>query len=222
MNELTVHISIDDVGASLRYLTMARMNSLFDLRLYGKLVEWHEKYDAKFSLYCFALADQFMISEIPDFYARDFSVSADWLKLGYHGKCTVPFAEEAGYEAGFDLVDNTLTRLGAGKTDTLRLHCWRATPEQKEFLRRKGVAALLYYDDDCLRYDENDTFLHCGLIHRRTRVRFENISEVTSDALCVGRKNIAAFTHEWCFDKEAEKMEIALRFYKEHGYEFIT
>jgi len=45
-----VYLSIDDVGASLRYLTRSRPDSLFDMRFYGKLREYHMRFGAGFCL----------------------------------------------------------------------------------------------------------------------------------------------------------------------------
>jgi hypothetical protein len=179
-------------------------------------------YGAKFTLYCYALSGQFLISEIPSSYRHEFSANADWLKLGFHQKSNVPFLEEKGYAAGFDLVEKTVLRLRAGRTKTLRLHYWKANLEQKEFLRQKGVKTLLTEDDESLHYNEEDFFIDHGIIHRRTRVRFENLNEISPSVLEIGRKHIVAFTHEWCFSDVAEKIEKSLSIYREHGYEFIA
>lgn len=217
-----VHISIDDVGNSLKWLTDNRPISLFDMRLFGKMKQWHEFYGAKFTLYCFALIDSFLISEVPLRYAEDFNNASDWLKFGFHGKRgNCRFAEETGYEAGFELVDQTITRLGGGTTDILRLHSWQGTPEQKRFLAGKGIRTLLYPDDDGLGYDDTDVFHDCGLTHWRTRVWYEKIDSINEQSIFVGKQHIAAFTHEWCFDKEADKIEKSLAIYRYNGYEFI-
>jgi len=221
-NALKVHISIDDIGKSFRWLTVNRPKSLFDMRLYGQLKTWHEKFGAVFTLYCFALVEQFLISEIPADYSDEFKANAHWLKFGFHGKCgNYPFAQEIGYRESFELVEKTIERLGAGKTNILRLHSWQATPDQKKFLFEKGVSTLLYPDDDCLRYDSNDKFTHCSLTHWRTRVWLENIEEINDKTLHVGREQIFAFTHEWCFEHVSGKFEEALKIYRDNGYEFI-
>ncbi|MDR3301789.1 MAG: hypothetical protein LBT01_04565 [Spirochaetaceae bacterium] len=219
------HLSVDDVGESLRRLASATnaTNGLFDIAFFNTIKKWHERFGIKITLYCYALANDFIISEIPSCYRRDFVQNASWLKFGYHAKCAKPFIEETGYKAGFNLFNDTIKRLGAGKTNTLRLHYWQANPEQKKFLRSKGVRTLLTKDDDSLPYNENDIFQSEGLMHRRTRIRFENIDTViTPEVLQIGNKYIVAFTHEWCFDKEAEKIERALQLYSEHGYKFIA
>jgi len=216
---LSVHLSIDDVGESLRMLTG---DGLFTIDFFAVLKKWHDEYNAKFSLYCYALTGQFLISEIPSSYSREFKANADWLKLGFHQKCNVPFLEEQGYKAGFDLVDRTVRRLRAGRTNTLRLHYWKANQEQKDFLRRKGVTTLLTEDDDSLPYNDDDFFVNQGIVHRRTRVRFENLNEITPSSLEIGRKHIAAFTHEWCFTEMAEKIEKSLSLYREYDYKFIA
>jgi len=220
---MTVHFSIDDIGQSFKWLTTNRPKSLFDMRLYGQLKTLHEKFGTIFTLYCFALVEQFLISEIPSAYSAEFKANAHWLKIGFHGKCgNYPFAQETGYREGFELVDKTIERLSAGKTNILRLHSWQATPDQKKFLFEKGVFTLLYPDDDCLRYGSNDEFTHCSLTHRRTRVCLERSEEINDRTLHIGREQIAVFTHEWCFERVSGKLEESLKIYRDNGYEFIA
>lgn len=215
-----IHFSIDDIGKSLRYLTRERPDSLFDLRLFGLLRQWHEAYGIVVTLYCYAMVDQFLISEIPDYYAKEFRDNADWLKLGFHGKCDLSFAKETGYVAGFTLCRQTFERLGSGTTETLRLHSWLATAEQKRFLASNGITTLLYPNDNTLPYGVDDTFMENGLLHRRTHVWFEHMSDVTPETLFIGKNYIAIFTHEWCFDENAGKIQHSLAIYKENGYTF--
>lgn len=217
-----VHFSIDDTGRSFRYITRNMPNSIFDLTLYGTLRRWHEDYGLKVTLYCLALIDQFLLSEIPNTYSVEFRENAEWLRFGFHGKSALPFREETGYQAGYELVDTTLNRLGAGRADgILRMHCWTATPEQKLFLLEQGVHTLLYPDDDCLKYNDHDFYYDCGLCHRRTRIRYEAMRNVQEESLHTGRDFLAAFTHEWCFAEQKEKIEESLAVFQRNGYEFI-
>ena len=222
MKRNTVHLSIDDVGKSLRWISNERPASIFGARFFGTLRRWHEQYNAMFTLYAYLEIESFSITDFPLQYVDDFRKNAHWLKLGYHGNSTISFIEETDYEKGFVQFNNAASRLNAGKTDTLRLHYWKATPQQKDFLSRSGVSCLLYPDDSGLPYGENDTFYDCGLLHRRTRVRFENIDEITPHSLAIGREHVDAFTHEWCFDEVASKMENAMEIYSKHGYGFIV
>ena len=222
MEQKTVHFSIDDIGGTLRHLTHTRPSSLFDLPLFKRLKSWNLKYGVKATMYCYALVEgDFLISEIPGCYAKDFTESEDWLKFGFHSKRDIPGKEETGYAAGFELIETTMSKLSAGTTDILRMHYYEATSEQKVFLREKGVKTLLYIDDDSIPYDENDIFMDCGLRHFRTRVQFEKIPSITPEALHIGRNNIAAFTHEWCFDENADKIEHGFEIYHEEGYVFV-
>jgi hypothetical protein len=222
----SVHLSIDDVSESLQMLhkcsTYAGGGGMFKSTLFARLKKYHDQYNAKFTLYCYAIKDKFLISEIPFSFRQEFKANKDWLKLGFHQKCDVPFLEEEGYAAGFELVERTVKCLHSGRTNTLRLHYWKANPEQKNFLRSKGVTTLLTEDDDRLPYNDDDFFISQGIVCRRTRVRFENLNEINPSTLAIGRKHIVAFTHEWCFADVTEKIEKALSLYREHGYKFIT
>ncbi len=218
-----VHFSIDDVGKSFLWLVRNQPVSLYDMNLYATLRMWHEIYDIKVTLYCFSMLENFLVSEIPDRYRRDFENASDWMKFGFHQKSPVSMRDETieGIKAGYELFDETMTRLGAGRTDILRVHSWYALPEQKDYLRFVGIRQLLYPDDDCLKYDQDDVFWDCGLLHRRTKVWFEKMDDYTEDSLCIGRNEIAVFTHEWCFLSIKEKIEKAISLYRKNEYCFI-
>lgn len=132
----TIHFSVDDVGSCLR--DACESESLFDVPFFAKLKEWHDNCELRVTCYCFAMTDTWLISELSDRLAPDFKRNRKWLKFGFHAKRDLAFEEESGYRAGFELVNTTLRRLGAGRTDTLRLHYWNASAEQKRFLARGG------------------------------------------------------------------------------------
>ena len=216
----TVHFSVDDVGWRLHEANDCA--GLFGVPFFAKLKEWHEEFGLRATCYCFAMTDDRPISELSGDLAPDFKRNRGWLKFGFHAKRDLALAEENDCAAGFELVDATMRRLGAGRTNTLRLHHWEATPGQKEFLRSKGIKTLLTEDDDALPYGEDDAFVEHGLIHRRTRVRFEEIERIGKETLHIGRKHIVAFTHEWCFDEQIPKIGEALRLYADAGYGFVA
>jgi hypothetical protein len=219
---MIIHFSIDDVCRAFRYLTKNRPASIFDMRLFGTLREWHNEFGLLVSLYCFNEMDNFMFSQIPKEYAEDFRASCDWLKIGFHGKCgNYPFKHEVDYIAGFESMEQTISRLGMGKTNILRLHTWQATQSQKKFLAERGIKILLYPNDDT-EYDKNDAFNDGIITHWRTRVWFEKIELITENSLCVGLKRICAFTHEQHFECEIEKIQKALKIYGRAGYEYVS
>jgi hypothetical protein len=55
-----VYLSIDDVGGSLKTLT-SEGGSMFKSPFFAELKNLHDRYDAKFSLYCYALTSKFFI-----------------------------------------------------------------------------------------------------------------------------------------------------------------
>ena len=217
------HFSIDDVGRSLRWLTKTRPASFFDMRLFGKLQEWRHKYGLLTTLYCFATIDEFDLMQIPQEYAKEFEANSDWLKLGFHGKSgDYPFSQESDYVEGYNTAAAAISNLGAGTTNMLRLHSWVATDKQKRLLLDVGVETLLYPDNEDLPYDCNGEFVQDGITHKRTDVWFEKLPSLSPVSLCVGNKEVIAFTHEWCFDHEAEKIDEALSIYRNHGYSFFA
>jgi len=215
-----VHFSIDDVGKSLRYLTRSRPTSMFDLRFFGTLKHWHETFGINVTLYCYAMLEDFLISEIPDCYGDELKKSNTWLSFGFHSKCSLPFVKETGYAAGFELCQQAFERLGVGKTNTLRLHSWLATKEQKDFLYANGIKTLLYPDNDNHPYQSDDTFSEAGLAHQRTHVWIEKLDAITNELLCIGKEKVIVFTHEWCFDENLDKIGRLFSIYKDNGYIF--
>lgn len=216
-----VHLSIDDIGKSLRWLSYNKPNSIFDMRLYGQLKQWHDTYNARFSLYCFAMLDDYLITEMPDTYADELGKSGDWLKFGFHGKNNSRFFDEEGYKAGYALFMKAAENAGMPVTDTIRLHNWLASDEQKTFLHTRGINTLLYPDDEKLPYFDKDEFMENGMEHWKTHIRFEHLDEVTQDTLFIGRSRIVAFTHEKYVETERDKIENALKIFCSHGYHFI-
>lgn len=215
-----VHLSIDDVCNAFRWLANNRPESLFDMRLFGKLYEWHEKYGISFSLYCFAETEGFKLLDIPQCYAKDFANSREWLKFGYHGRCAMRFEDDKEYDIGFEMFKQVSDNLMMKRTDILRLHNWYATSEQKKYLHKMGIKTLLYPDVVELPYEDNDMFIDCSLEHWKTHIRFEYLQELSESSLKVGKERIVAFTHEKYFDGEADKIEKAIKIYMENGYDF--
>jgi hypothetical protein len=216
-----VHLSIDDVGASLRWLFQNGPQSVWDMRFFGKLRELREKYHAEFTLYCFYdFGGGLTFNDMPDNYAKEFSLCADWLKFGFHSRNGEPFLSDADWMPAFVSVYSAIRRYGIGETDVLRLHYWKASQEQKHRLRDMGVMTLLYPNEE--RYYQYDRYSEAGIVHRRTRVCFEKISELNECALAVGVSVVVAFTHERFFEQQSVNMEFALRSYSENGYSFFS
>lgn len=215
-----VYFSIDDAGPSLRYLTRSGEESIFALRFYGRLREWHRRFGARFDLYCFSRLEDFSLSLVPDRYAEEFRENGDWLRFGFHGLPGMPFLKTAAYQEEYALFRENAQRLGMAGTDVLRVHYWNASPEQAEFLRRQGIRVLLAKDDPEAPGDPGGTWVENGLERWRTNVRFERLPAVTEEALYLGRERVVAFTHEWAFDGCADLIEEALTLYQRNGYRF--
>jgi len=209
----SVHLSIDDIYMSLR----SEENNILSV-----LKQMHTAFGAKFTLYHYTDMEGWQIEQIPKPIGAFLKDNRDWLKLGFHSANETPFSSsERDYNQCFLRSRCIWGKLKAATTDILRLHYWDATDEQKDFLRKKGVQVLLMRDDDDLPYDEFDKYEECGITMRRTRVRFENITDISLDSLHIGKPFIAAFTHEWCFAENEGKIWRALEIYSGNGYTFI-
>lgn len=218
---MDVHISIDDVWKSLRYIIRNQPDSIFDLWFYGTLKKWHDMYGAKFTCYCIVKMDDFSFFDIPYHYKKDFADCSHWLRFGFHSCDATSFCKTVDYMNMYDDYMRYLRELKMGETDFLRLHSWLATDEQRLFLASRGIKMIHYPNDDEIPYDSADEFCENGLLHKRTRVWLEKTPEITEKTLHIGRNYIGVFTHEWCFDEQKNKMETAIQEYKQSGYCFI-
>src|SRR5690606_29399357 len=85
-----VHISIDDVHTVFRDLTENQQvyRSIFDQPFLGKLKEFHDKYGAVFSLYCFLKSEpnkpDWDLERSTGKWAKEFAEHGKWLKFGIH------------------------------------------------------------------------------------------------------------------------------------------
>lgn len=216
-----VHYSIDDVWKSLLWLTEHRPSSLFEMRFFGTLKYFHETFDAKFTLYCIAEGPGYSFCRIPPDYREEFLENSAWLRFGFHSVTDQPFKETESYQESFFAFVKKQEELGMGKTDTLRLHSWGIRDDQLDFLRSQGISTILYPDEAHLPYDENGLFMRKGMVFRRTGVWLEKKEYIDGDMLKTGGGVCTVFTHEWCFDREKDKMEKALFLHNASGYCFL-
>ena len=92
-----IHLSIDDIGKSLTWLANYKPDSIFDMRLYGTLLQWHKEYEAKFTLYCFPIDSNILTQEMLLSYADEFRINSNWLRFGYHGRNETRFCDDGQY-----------------------------------------------------------------------------------------------------------------------------
>jgi hypothetical protein len=202
---MTVHFSVDDVSNSLRDITGT--GDPFGDRMFRQLVLRHDLYGLKCTLYVYLDA----LLPLPALkFWRDHAV---WLKLGYHSATDQPFSEESGYQSNFQAAKRIFRKIKCGTTDTIRLHYWECTDEQGSFLKRNGVETLLVKADTQSIQSINAVL---------TDICFENIDTADRERLFTGKAQTVAFTHEWCFAENVQKIETALGLWKNSGYEFIA
>ncbi|MCI8294321.1 MAG: hypothetical protein HFG22_00230 [Lachnospiraceae bacterium] len=222
---LWAHYSIDDVWKTLRWLTINRPVSIFDMDFFQLLKEWHGSFGARFTLYCImAMPDSgWTFTDIPDTYGEEFKTNEDWLRFGFHSITDKPFFEEGdGWEKSFLNFEEKRKRLNMGGTDCLRLHSWEVEDTQLTFLSEHGVSTILYKNEEGVSYDENGFFEKNKMTFRRTDLWLEK----TKTSVPLGLKKIQSmdhtvFTHEWCFWEQTAKIKTALEFHKQNGYKFL-
>lgn len=222
---LWVHYSIDDVWKTLRWLTVNRPASIFDMNFFHILKEWHELFGARFTMYCIiAMRDSgWTFYDIPDAYREDFKANEDWLRFGFHSITDKPFFEEGDeWEKSFLNFEEKRKRLGMGGTDCLRLHSWEVEDSQLAFLLKHGVSIILYKNEEGVPYDENGFFEKQKMTFRRTDLWVEKTgTSVPLELRKIQSGNHTVFTHEWCFWEQTEKIKKALAFHRQNGYKFL-
>lgn len=218
--KLTVHFSVDDVGQCFRYAYDHNVRSLFDVPEYAFLMELHNDYGICCSCYIFEPTDFFEFAMENKSIKGDF-IDNKWLRFGFHGN-KVPFQKDWSVRSEYYLFEHTCNLLGAEMTDIIRLHNWYATETQKAFLKSKGITTLLYPNDICLKYDENDEFYADGLLHKKTNVRIEMLDEINEQNLQIGIKDhIVIFTHEKDLLTLRKKIYKVIRLFCRNGYTFV-
>ena len=152
-----IHISLDDVNLSVGNLADKKYESLWDEPLFCRLKEYHETYGAVFSLYVFE--DTFR--QIGDEYHKDFSDSADWLKIGLHSHSVAErYDESTDYQTGktaWNRFVDSVTYI-TGTTRSIdrfpRLHYYSGSKECLLGMKdaNLGAVGFLAADDDRISY----------------------------------------------------------------------
>ena len=212
-----VHLSIDDIGASLRWACLNLPQSIWDMRFFGKLKELNMRYGAEFTLYCYYdIGNNFCFDSLPAIYLSEFSQAENWLKFGFHATNKLPFSQASDWEKHFAKFSEIIAVHNIGGTDILRVHCWETTDAQECYLQKSGIRTLL------IRKQEDD-YIKNGIYHRSTNTCFEKISSAISDlVLEIGKPHLIAFTHEWIFEQQISKIESSIELYVNSGYGFFS
>lgn len=232
------HISIDDATQIFQDISFHSYDSIFDNQTMMSLQKLHEKYGLKVTLYVFGELDTFDLDSFPDFYKTEFQQNADWLKIGFHS-ITEQSPEETGlgteeFLEGFEKVNREICRF-AGQDSlahVLRLHYWYATDPMVEELKERGVEGLLCgrATNECYNLKEKqiknlllsrDGKLHTEISYYVTDIRLEKTDDVTGELKKSRNDRIMViFTHAWCFAENQDKLEEALKWLTNAGYEF--
>ena len=233
-----VHFSVDDATQIFQDITLHQYESIFEQPILNELRKLNELYDIKCTLYLYENLGEYNISQMSDIYRDEFGNNAEWLKLGFHGY-DENNPEESGisqqqFEGSYIRVCEEIKRFAGEEslTQTLRLHYWYATEEWIDFLDLNGVQAVLCPDSSIIGYDltedENDILNQSkygvyedNIIYYKTDVRYENIEKVRK-AFDHYKEDqiIVVFTHAWCYEENATKIEDSMKWITDNGYQF--
>lgn len=226
-----VHVSVDDVSVFER-LSKGSYESVFDEPFLNRLQTWHRRTRAKFTLYVYETT----VGDVPDYYWAQFKINSDWLKIGFHAtSAEEPITQnDDEFIASYNRLDSILMdKAPQNKTNTLRLHYWKASPAETAHLRDNGIQCLLSTDQDDNSYSlssEDDSQLQTaellqkdGLVYKKTDFRIEN-SNVFAELFNNSRdKEIFFFTHEWALQRgNCTKTSILLTILRLYGVKFVA
>ena len=243
--EGVMHLSVDDVIDVFADLTgnQDHYDSIFDNEMLARFRQYHEEYDARFSLYCFYESGDFNLSMVPSKYHDEFVENSDWLLFGYHAKNsstepTIISADEIEQE--YCVTVSELERITGSVTHTLRLSMFHGNRDALERLKELGVKVLLTADDDRLSYyldEENskyiavhDSYEDSFFTFVSTDLRLDKLANfavypslVTIALDSMQNEIIVVFTHEWLMnEKTYKKISDVCRFAHNYQYRFET
>lgn len=217
--KLRVHFSIDDVLMTLRWAYRNKPASIFDMRFFSVLEEWHKKYGIKVTLYMF-FSDglDFDISMFQERYINELKNQKDWLKVAYHGIYSDKYVENAD-RFKFEMLEFNKVWGMDMLSQTVRLHGWQSPISINKLRNYSCINQLLcpYEMRDCV-YDltnqEIDRVLKEKLIrknsviYRKTDILCDfckNVKELERQIIM--DKDVYLFVHEWRFEQQKKIIE---------------
>lgn len=222
MDSLTIHFSIDDVIASLRWAYENTPASIFDMDFYGILKRWHENYKLKVSLYCYGTdGKSFSVDRLQSHYKKEFIGEYRWIRLAYHGVYGDSYRQEkqqftAEQKYFADQFERVLAK-------TVRLHGWQASEEELEEARKNGKVEKLLcpdtYSKDFFSFlpekVKRQIFMgeevhYKNMKFQKTNYRLDDLSSDKKlfEKICLeNSEKLYLFLHEWSFREQYEILE---------------
>ncbi|BCJ92961.1 hypothetical protein acsn021_05300 [Anaerocolumna cellulosilytica] len=227
-----VHFSIDDIIMSLRWLEHNRPSSIFDMELYGKLLEWNRKYGLKVSCYAFGNnGSDFQIESIPKLYINEIINNKDWLRFAYHGVYGNQYQNDSVlFRRELENFHNIFGQ--ENLAHIVRLHCWQCSSQEIEYLKGSGVTTLLcpdrgtelFYDlsiSECNAVRRNLKVKKGNLSYLKTNVRYDDMQDISCLKEFESSDTVVLFGHEGLFRDKVVFVEETLKYFYEEGYTFV-
>lgn len=236
---MNVHLSFDDVHLLFIELQNNNYKSIFQTRFLKTLKYFHSKYNCKFSLYVFYENKDFCLDKITSKYADEFASINDWLQFNFHS--VSPDKTLVDFETAFHNTLANLQRIAKINTytNTVRLHCFSASENEIELLKKNNITYLLGADDERISYDlsndENSKLIESGkyikdnITYIRTNIRLENRNYFTNLKKVINNKYdpIIIFSHEWLFNGHSQikmwyRLLKVIKFLSKYSTNYIT
>lgn len=216
-----LHMSIDDVNASLRRITSNCYNSLYEDKFFCFLRLMHSLFGLKVTLYVYAQNGKWSLADVPERYKQEFEEASSWLKFGFHA---VSNKQKEGnvlsnFEDTFVETESQIRRFAGEKSiaKIVRLHYW--------FYPKAYQGVLKNYDVHTILTKEGQQIESMGLNQWETNIRIEQdtMKEIIYKiSHCKQNQPLVGFTHEWAFNRRNKvKFAIIIASLRLKGYKFI-
>ena len=215
-----VHISVDDVVATLQRLTESEYKSIYEESFFWYMRLLHRLFGTKVTCYVFAHQAGWSISDMPDRYRREFESASDWLKFGFHAvskeqkpdELMLDFAEQ------YQQVQDQLRRFAGEQSlaHVIRLHYWYYPKEYTMALKQNGVQAVLVRYDDSVEEIDGISAWRSQICIEQDKHIMRQIWNYHSD------EPLVIFAHEWALTwKKKIKICFSNFLIRLRGYKFI-
>ena len=216
-----LHMSIDDVNASLRRITSNCYNSIYEDKFFCYLRFLHSLFGLKVSLYVYAHDREWLLADVLERYKQEFEDASEWLKFGFHAVSDEQKENNhiANFEDAFIETGKQIERFAGKKSITtiLRLHYWFYPRPYLEVLRNHGVQTILI--------KEGQQIESMGLNQWVTNIRIEQ--DTMRQIFCKishheNNQPLVVFTHEWALNRKNKiKLTMTVALLRLKGYKFI-
>lgn len=216
-----VHISVDDVVATLQRLTESEYKSIYEESFFWYMRLLHRLFGTKVTCYVFAHQAGWSISDIPEKYKHEFEDASEWLKFGFHAVSDEQKEDNilSNFEDAFVETESLIKRFAGGESIAriLRLHYWFCPKAYQGVLKNHGVHTVLTKEGQKVDLVGLNQWITCIRIEQDTMKQI-----IYKISHCKTNQPLVVYTHEWALNKRNKlKFALTIALLRLKGYQFI-